>query len=455
MSDGRAHAILGASSSERWMNCAASIRLSKGMPNKSSIYAMEGTAAHHLSELCMRMEVPPQHFVGQFISYQGEILDEMPDFPDFENNPVFEIRDDGPDEMAPAVSVYLNYLDAQREHLRLQYKEEPILLIEKQFDLSSVYPGMFGTNDAGLYIPGIYLEAADYKHGKGKAVEIDGNSQLRYYGLGALIELCQDELDEPEKLVTTVIQPRKKHINGPVRQATYDTPDIRVGFANELVAAAKRTEDPNSEIKPGEWCFFCPAKAVCPATTTKLQALTSVDMFDLSEEEMGMPAAVVQKLVERSTRDPETLSKVLEFLPMLDSFSKEVRAFAVEQAKGGAVVPAFKLAPKKTHRKVTDEVGLKKELLQVGVKPEELMTTPKLRSPAQLEKVRPEGVAPARIKEIVGKYSEKPEGELELVPADDIREAVVITADAFGDLGENDLILDVPFIAVDDDFNIL
>ena len=38
------HAILGASSSHRWLACPGSIRLSAGMPGTSSVYADEGTA---------------------------------------------------------------------------------------------------------------------------------------------------------------------------------------------------------------------------------------------------------------------------------------------------------------------------------------------------------------------------------------------------------------------------
>lgn len=293
--DERAHSDLGASAAERWMNCEKSVQNSRGMPNKSSIFAMEGTAAHTLSELCLKNEISPYAFDGKFISYKGEIYDDMPDDVDFNTNPVFEINNTDENSMIRAVSVYLNFVEQRREEIRKLYKEDPILLIEQRFDLSSVYPGMFGTNDVGLYIPSVYLEAADYKHGRGKVVEIKNNAQLKYYGLGGLVNLCETEFDEPEKVVTTVIQPRAKHSQGPIRTAEYPSELLRVQFAGELVAAAKRTEAPDAKETLGAWCFFCRGKINCNEWGKRKKELTTVDHYDLTEDELADPAPVVAR----------------------------------------------------------------------------------------------------------------------------------------------------------------
>ena len=50
----RAHAKLSPSSAYRWIACPGSIRLSAGIPDTSSVFAEEGTAAHELCELCLR-----------------------------------------------------------------------------------------------------------------------------------------------------------------------------------------------------------------------------------------------------------------------------------------------------------------------------------------------------------------------------------------------------------------
>lgn len=45
-----AHAILSASSSNRWIHCPPSVRLSQKYEDEVSPYALEGTSAHALAE---------------------------------------------------------------------------------------------------------------------------------------------------------------------------------------------------------------------------------------------------------------------------------------------------------------------------------------------------------------------------------------------------------------------
>jgi hypothetical protein len=44
-----AHAKLGPSGAHRWMSCPGSIVLEEDVPDRSSVYADEGTAAHMLA----------------------------------------------------------------------------------------------------------------------------------------------------------------------------------------------------------------------------------------------------------------------------------------------------------------------------------------------------------------------------------------------------------------------
>ncbi len=50
----KGHAVLSASSSERWINCPPSARLCESYPDKGSNYAAEGTDAHELCEYMLR-----------------------------------------------------------------------------------------------------------------------------------------------------------------------------------------------------------------------------------------------------------------------------------------------------------------------------------------------------------------------------------------------------------------
>ena len=48
------HAVLSASSSERWLNCPPSARLCEAYEDKCSDYAAEGTDAHALCEFRLK-----------------------------------------------------------------------------------------------------------------------------------------------------------------------------------------------------------------------------------------------------------------------------------------------------------------------------------------------------------------------------------------------------------------
>ena len=54
MNSERQHAVLSASSSDRWIHCSPSVRLSEGFKDKESDYALEGTCAHALAEYKLR-----------------------------------------------------------------------------------------------------------------------------------------------------------------------------------------------------------------------------------------------------------------------------------------------------------------------------------------------------------------------------------------------------------------
>ena len=56
------HAVLSASSSERWLNCPPSARLCEAYEDKGSDYAAEGTDAHALCEFRLKQAgMPPMY----------------------------------------------------------------------------------------------------------------------------------------------------------------------------------------------------------------------------------------------------------------------------------------------------------------------------------------------------------------------------------------------------------
>src|SRR3546814_5131839 len=102
------------------------------------------------------------------------------------------------EEMVEAVQVFL-------DTIRRDYKPGDVLVVEQRFDLSSWYPGLFGTCDAVLYRPSTgELRVYDLKYGRGVPVEVERNRQELYYGLGATMA-------DPGRLVNTVEQNGRAH----------------------------------------------------------------------------------------------------------------------------------------------------------------------------------------------------------------------------------------------------
>lgn len=217
-----AHSKIGASSMSRWSKCPGSIRLCEGTPNIESRYAAEGTRAHELA---------------------AGILEDPSNLATL-----------GPSPMLDAVMVYVDFVRKE--------SEGHTLFIEKRFDLSSLHEGLFGTADAIIYREDTkHLIVADYKHGEGVPVEVENNSQLMYYGLGALLSLglpC-------ETVELVVVQPRCAHDRGPIRRWQIQSVEL-LSFSADLVEFAKRTQDPDAPLVPGEQCQFCPAKFFCPVS---------------------------------------------------------------------------------------------------------------------------------------------------------------------------------------------
>lgn len=212
------HAKLSASGSSIWLKCPGSIRLSEGIPSTTSKYAEEGTLAHDLAAKILLKES-------------------------------FNIEDFDP-RMIDHVLTYTNYVESI---------PRDVILIEHKFDISHLYPDMFGTSDCTIYNKETStLQVIDLKFGQGVFVDVVDNSQLMYYALGAYEEMPY----HIENVTMTIVQPRFKS-DELIRSHTIHAADL-IDFSLDLVEGAKKTEDENAPLVRGFHCKFCPAKKVCP-----------------------------------------------------------------------------------------------------------------------------------------------------------------------------------------------
>lgn len=324
-----AHSEIGASSYHRWGQCPGSVNLSRGLQKTTSIYAELGTEAHSLAERLLKCD------------------------------PTLDLADYD-DDMVEAVMVYV---EAFQEACR----GCTFFKVEEKFDLTHLFPDLYGTADGVIYHAETKtLEVWDYKNGQGVVVEADGNVQLLYYALGALLKN-----KVPCEWVKIVIcQPNAFHPNGAIRSWTVPSADL-IDFMADLVEDAEKTKDSNAPLASGDHCRFCPAAPICPLME---------DMAISSAQEEFSPALKY---------DPEKLGMILGRLGAIESWVKAVRGFAQAEVERGFEIPGFKLVDRRANRKwFQDAENTEAQLLhQFGLTYMEVHQTPKLLSPAQIEKL--------------------------------------------------------------------
>lgn len=339
----RAHSKVGASSAHRWWNCPGSVALSTTIPKQPpSSYAEEGTAAHEMAERCIRERKEPAELVG-FMSENGWEFD---------------------DDMADAVTEYLGAIMEDLEKYGLTWDD---VECERGFQLTHIDEDAFGTNDANLPVLLRRLIVYDFKYGKGHPVEVVGNKQMMYYGLGANIE------GDYETIELVIVQPRAYHPQGGVRRWELTVKELEA-YGRELKEKIADTRRPNAPLHNGDWCRFCPALAICPKMR---QVVETTALTDFKVAHVSLPSA------ETLTR--EQLVRVLHATDIIDAWLKSVQGYALSIAQNGEKVQGFKLVKKRSNRTWIDVEVIKGYEKELGR--DTLYQPPKLRTPAQLEKI--------------------------------------------------------------------
>jgi hypothetical protein len=377
----KVHASLGASTASRWMACPGSVSLTQHIaPRPSSIHAEEGTAAHALAELCLRKGHDPVTFVGTTL--EGV---------------------DITDEMAEYTAVFVDYCKSLCE-------TDPagtVTWIEKQFNLSALNPPgpMFGTADFVVYDPRTReLEIVDFKYGKGVVVDVFENKQLRYYALGAAIEIAAP-IDDVKM---TIVQPRATHKDGVIRSETISFVDL-LGFTNELLAAAKATTEPDAPLHAGAHCRWCPASGQCPEQRRAAQAVAVVEFSALPAENPPRPELV----------PVETLVEYMGKFHILEAWMASIRAYVQTKLERGEAVPGYKLVARRANRSWVSASETEQWLRAKGWEPSDYLTQD-LKSPAQIEKLVGKKALPVEM-------TQKVSSGVTMVPSTDARDGITLT----------------------------
>lgn len=394
----KTHAKMSPSSSPRWMHCAGSIEINAGTGKRASKYAEEGTAAHELFEMCHRIDVDPEKFLGKCLYKDFEVTEEM----------------------AEAVSLALDWIVSyqarnKKAKIFIEHEVDPYPIIKCPPGLTS------GTLDIGADNAPDELVVLDYKHGAGVVVEVMDNTQLLQYLLG----LYAKRGTRPYKRYRTVIvQPRARHEEGPVREHVYTHQEL-MDYADRLRKRVKQIRADPHHREAGKWCTFCAGAGRCKTLA-----------------EYNLKTAMVEFGGKKGPPDPrglddDELADIMARLPIFEKWMKAVYAAAFEFMMKGGYLKGQKLVQGRSTRSWSSEKRVKGILVKNGFDenefaPRELLGVAKI---AQLIKRR---IAVKKLnrkekKEIFDKAWERTfhplvnfsEKQLHVAPTSDPREEVV------------------------------
>ena len=276
----RAHALLSASSSARWLACPPSAVAASMYPSNDTEFTREGTLAHEVAEIVARGDEPDL----------GSTLENVTP------------------EMLRCAEAYRDYIQ------ELITDDNAVVLLEQRVDFSPWAPGGFGTCDC-LIIQGHRLDVVDYKYGQGVAVSAFENSQMRLYALGALNDF--GAIYDIQEVVLHIFQPRINNVSS----WHTDNIDLRA-WGEEIQPAAFDAAKGRGQMSAGEHCLFCPHAGNCPALA---KACTVITWHN-------------GQVVEVPTLEPWMVADILKAEPMISKWLAAVKDRALAALMAGEEV---------------------------------------------------------------------------------------------------------------------
>ena len=370
-----AHALLSPSSASRWLNCPLAPRLEAELPNKSSVYAEEGTLAHNVCELIAKKYFTPMK--------KTEFTKAMK-----------KLKSDSlwNDEMIQTAETYVEHLKTRA----MTFKTAPYIAFEVKVDLSDYVPESFGRCDCLMFGENTLI-ITDYKHGKGVPVSAEQNPQMMLYALGAL------KLYQP--LFGDTIKNIEIYIDQP-RLSSYEswkcTTEELIAWGESIKPKAQKAFMGIGEYHAGSWCRFCRANGICKAQAN--QQISAVEDF------AGLSG-------DNSLLTPEQMSEALKKGEMLVVWYDALKQQALDTLLGGTEIPGYKVVEGRSTRTWKDQ-DKALEALEAGGIEHAMIYDSVPKTLAQLEKV----IGAAKFKELVGDLIIKPQGKPTLASASDKRE---------------------------------
>lgn len=337
---GRAHAFLGASKAELWLNCPGSATANSQYEREESAYAAEGTTAHEVAqtilESCLRRGF---NVVG------------------YEN---------GASDLNGKPEVTLEMLECAQgycEYIQELMPPGGTVLVEQRLDYSTWVPGGFGTADCIVIAPDI-ITVVDYKYGKGVAVSAEDNPQMKLYALGVIQSF--DCVYDFSTVRMAIYQPRMNNVS----EYTLTVAELLDWAENTVAPVAAKAYEGSEEYHAGPWCQkFCQHAGRCRALTAYCS--------DFVRTHGGLTA--VPHLA------PEEYLEIFQAKPLIETWLKKTLAAATDSILAGNPVEGLKVVEGRSSRKWVTP-GVVELLMQTeGYDQDDYIVPAKLMSPAALE----------------------------------------------------------------------
>jgi hypothetical protein len=188
-----------------------------------------------------------------------------------------------------------------------------------------------------------------------------------------------------------------------------------VSWAMEVVKpAAKEAMDPTIRptVAAGDWCRWCPARAVC---RTRAEENLKLAAYDFEKPDL---------------LEPFEIGDILTRGEALERWVADVQEYALQQALQGEHFDGWKLVEGRSVRKYTDDLKVAETLQKAGF-PEAALYERKLLGITAMEKL----VGKKKLAETLGDLIVKPAGKPALVPESDKRPPISTTDSAKEDFG--------------------
>lgn len=424
-----AHSKWSASGFKKIMLCPGSKVLEVGRPDRSSIYAAEGTAAHELLEMVLTKDTPASGYLGRIITVE-------------EADATYEIEVD--DDM-------VGYIQGVADRVKAYQGDDGVLFVEQRLCYAD-YIGVdresgWGTGDV-VIAKGNRIIVIDLKYGRGQWVDVVENPQLSLYGLGALDKFNGLAGDFTEVLLV-IDQPRISEKPSEWETTVEALEAWGRSTARSVVNTCKNAEEMSRDfdgrhkwhetfLRPGEeQCRFCKAKATCPALREEVKETVFGADDACTPEEFDEVKAHVQP---KAFAD-DWLAVCLNKVDLIEDWCKAIRAEADHRLLNGHAVPGYKVvAGKRGPRQWVDKAQAEETLKAMRLKVEDMYDF-KLISPTTADKLAKAGtIGPRQWPKLLELITQS-EGKPHVAPVSDPRPALDLQPvdNDFGDESNADL----------------